>query len=573
MRNLCYLLKCAVILLIVFGISSQITSQSLGYDLNYIIYTEGTENPVDDITPIDESELTTDTTLDVVNWNVDWLGAPTMTDNVHGTRNQHLANVGYTLYELDADVIALQEVVVNDTYGNAIEDLVEVMNRLTGYEKYEGVWSDFHSYYWEEDDPDYPPQCLAFIWNTDVVTVNNDSALLQDIASSTDFGYGRLPFLLDADVTLNGYTQRYMFIDLHLKAYSDYSSNRAESMELLRSLLNVNFYDNNVMLIGDYNVADDPGATGEIADWGVYDDNEEDGLIDYVHACGGKSSSGSNNIEHILISTELFDELAYIPEDQRNIMVSGTGEDGYSSHYAFMTRLLVHEETGNVNPGTNDIYDRTKGLTMLSSDYQTIVDYVKNDSELSRLDDCTYDDSEYYFGASAYYCNFDIRDGKHYSGFESWEDAVKTAISTILLPDVYTEATADSSIIYTVYFDTYDGSNGSGSYNFICIKSAPDPEFVLYTGETAVETIEASSDFMVYPNPTGGSFYITVNSEMQSVQQRISIFDINGKRVFSKYLTDAPGNNVYLDVNLKPGCYIVELNGSDTVIQKQLIVR
>ncbi len=554
------------------GISNKTQAQSSGYDLNHIVITPGTANPVEGIVPLGGDGLTKDKTLDVVNWNVDWLGAPEKTENKHGTRLQHISNVAQKLYELDADLYALQEVVVSESPGNALTDLVADMNRWAGEEKYKGIWSDFHSFYWQDENPDYPPQCLAFIWNTNVVTIKNDSALLQDIASSSDFGYGRLPFLLDANVTINEKTQRYMFINIHLKAYEEYSASRASSMQLLRSLLNVNFYANNVMLIGDYNVAQHAGATGEISNWGMYDDNEKDGLADYVHACGGKSPAGFNNIEHILVSNELFDELAYIPEDQRNLMISGTRADGYSSHYAFMTRLYVHEETGNTDPGNYPIYDPAKGLTMLKSDYQIIVDYVKNHPELSKLDESAYNDSEYYFGASAYYSNFDIRSGKYHSTFNSWEDAVQTGITTALLPVVYSDATAAADVIYTVYFETYSGEAGSGNFDFICVKSAPDPEFELYQGNTGI-TSSYLPEFTLSPNPTRETFTITFYPNQLSAKY-IHIYNLNGTRIYSKYVIENHAEKKYLiKCKAAPGLYIIEAVNKTGCIRKKLIIR
>ena len=46
---------------------------------------------------------------------------------------------------------------------------------------------------------------------------------------------------------------------------------------------------------------------------------------------------------------------------------------------------------------------------MVGSDYQTIVEYVKANHAAD--DASTYDDSEYYYGASSYRSNFDLRVG------------------------------------------------------------------------------------------------------------------------------------------------------------------
>ena len=528
-------------------------AQTLGYDLSNIIYTPGTENPIKDIVPINEAELSKDKTLDIVNWNVDWLGAPEMVNSKHGTREEHIGNIAEKLVEINADIIALQEVVVGKDKGNALEDLVNEMNRWAGSQKYAGKWSDFHSYYWNEDNPDYPPQCLAYVWNKEVVSVNNDSVLLQEIASKTDFGYGRLPYLLDANITLNGKTQRYMFVNIHLKAKKGFSTNRAMSMDLLRSLLNVNFYANNVVLIGDYNVADDPGAVGEITDWGFYGDNEEDGLTDYVHAFGYKNSNGGNNIEHALISSELFDELAYVSENQRSALVSGTKANGYSGHYAVLGRLYVHEETGNVDPKDNPIQNNSEEFTMLQSDYQVIVDYA-NTNDLNSHDYPK--NSENHFGASAYYSNFDIEaDGSwDKSVFDSWEEAVQTAIGDVLLPVKYPNAEKGEQV-YKITFKTWNGNViESDSVKFVCSKSAPELEFELYVPVSGVNNpTEGASE--IYPNPNSGSFAI----RHKNTGGIAEILDMKGRLVFKTIL--APGTELtHVDLQvMHKGVYSVRI--------------
>ncbi len=535
---------------IVLGLMMQAQAQ-LGYDLDNIIYTEGTTNPIADISSFSEAYLTSDSTLDIVNWNVDWLGDPTMTSNVHGTRSQHIYKVAAKLVAMDADIIALQEVVISETLGlgNALEDLISDMNYEAGSNKYAGVWSDFHSFYWNEDSEDYPPQCMAFVYNTETVSVNQDSALLQDVASSQNFGGGRLPYLLDCDVTINGITQRYMVINLHLKAQTGYSSRRASSMKLLRSLLNANFYQNNVVVVGDFNVADDGGAVGEIADWGYYDDYEEDGLCDYVHA-GGNKTSAYHDIEHLLVSTELFDELAYVPESLRSVEVDGTDEDGYSSHSAFVTSLYIHETSGDYDPENNEITNTAGGFTMLSSDYQIIVDY-SNAQGTNTLENYP-ETSENYYGASGYYGNFDIAtDGSwNQDAFGSWEEAVQTGIIVALLPATYPNATA-SDTVYTIEFDTWDGSSSGTSYfDFICTQSAPDPVFAVYTDETNVVKGVSSQKLTVYPNPAREVLYIQ-NSDAESV----AILNSIGRLVLQ-----SPATNQQLDISSLPsGLYILQV--------------
>lgn len=128
-------------------------------------------------------------------------------------------------------------------------------------------------------------------------------------------------------------------------------------------------------------------------------------------------------------------------------------------------------------------FDPTVTHTMNSEDFQLIVDYsVDTHGKTS-----DYDDSEYYYGASSKYTNFDIRSGKFDESFATWQDAVKEAVKTAYLPNRYPEAVAQVQgvdVYYIIEFQTYDGSYTSYSIEFKCTKSGPNPEFEYVEGPT-----------------------------------------------------------------------------------------
>ncbi len=538
------------ITLLLICISAITFAQIPGYDLHSIIVTPGTPNPIAGIKPITEDKQPADSTLDIVNWNLSFFGAPSFSKRFKDlSRDVQIDSVAKKLVEIDADVYALQEVVVDSYNGNALTDLVTSMNEVAGKDEYNGRYSEYHSMYWTADDSTFPSQCLAYVWKKATVSVNKDSALLVNEAGSSDFGSGRLPYMLDANVTFRGKTQRYIFINIHLKSGTGYSDERAKSMRLLHKLLEANFTENNVVLLGDFNTADNPGAVGEIKDWGMYDDGEGDGLTDYVHVAGDKE----NGIEHTLISNELYDELAYISEWDWNTTIANTTK--YSDHFARMTSLYVYEESGNVDPGTNSIFNDGKySFTMSKEDYQTIVDYVKNDPELSQQESSGYDDSENYFGASAYYSNFDIRDGKQNAVFTTWQDGVKAGISLGLLPAKYPDAETDSKIVYRVTFNTYDGANGNYTFNFICSKAAPNPEFE-FTTKTLVDFKLSQDVVNIFPNPA--SDY--VNLESFGTIKAFSVFDLSGRMVI-KGNNNCAATKRFDITQLKPGIYLIDIS-------------
>jgi endonuclease/exonuclease/phosphatase family metal-dependent hydrolase len=523
-------------------------AQTPGYDLNSIIVTTGTENPIANIDPITDDKQPADSTLDIVTWNLSFFGVPSYSSKFEDyTRDEQIDSVAKKIIDIDADVYALQEVVVDSNNGNALDDLLSKINELAGDGTYGGSYSPNNN----GESDDFPSQCLAYIWKKSTVSVNSDSTLLQDEASYSDFGYGRLPYMLDANVTFRGKTQRYFFINIHLKASTGYDDMRASSMELLRSLLEINFYEQNVVLLGDYNVADDPGALGEIQDWGMYEDREGDGLTDFVHVAGDKEEG----IDHILISNELYDELAYINgEYDWNVIIDNTKL--YSDHAARMTSLYVYEESGDVDPDSNSVSHGDYSMTMIESDYQLIVDY-SNTNGLNTKTEYT-ETGENYYGASSYFSNFDTEeDGSwNQSAFTSWDEAVKTALSLIVLPEIYADAEAGSQV-YKVTFTYYNGStSGDETFNFECTKSAPDPEFT-FTTNTSSPVYEVST-LKLFPNPVDNQLTISSDISVSSY----SIFNSNGQLVANSNVLGLVEVSINL-TDLKQGIYLMKIENEN----------
>ncbi len=130
------------------------------------------------------------------------------------------------------------------------------------------------------------------------------------------------------------------------------------------------------------------------------------------------------------------------------------------------------------------VFDPTVTFTMASADYQVIVDWVSENKSPDYLD--SYGTFESYFGAGAYYVNFDVRAGNFEADdFDSWEAAVETAIGTVLLPAKFPGATTQVNgvdMFYVVNFATYSGAAGNYSMKFQVTKSGPAPEFTLLEG-------------------------------------------------------------------------------------------
>ncbi len=147
---------------------------------------------------------------------------------------------------------------------------------------------------------------------------------------------------------------------------------------------------------------------------------------------------------------------------------------------------IIQETNQFIHNGTKWVFDPTETYTMSSSDYQIIVDYVKDNFGDDYID--SYGTQEFYYGAGAYYVNFDIHSGKwNNEEFDSWDEAVKEAIGTVLLPEIYPNATLQVNgvdMYYRVVFDTYSGSDARYAMKFQVTKAGPDPEFTFVEGPT-----------------------------------------------------------------------------------------
>lgn len=137
-----------------------------------------------------------------------------------------------------------------------------------------------------------------------------------------------------------------------------------------------------------------------------------------------------------------------------------------------------------VKSTTGWVYDPSVLYTMVDSDYQLIVDYVKSDIGEEYVD--SYGTADSYYGTSAYYKEFNIRDGDFDASFATWEDAVKEAVGvflTLRFPDAAAQVDG-VDVNYVVTFAGYAGSMVDYTITFKCTKSGPSPEFEYVEGPT-----------------------------------------------------------------------------------------
>jgi hypothetical protein len=214
-------------------------------------------------TPADT--LSKEKTLDVVNWNFEFFGATAeQYGEEYGPVDEQLQlnNIKRVVDSLNADVVAVQEV----------SDEV-LFSQLASQLGYGYSCSQRYSYSFQGPDNSFPPQKVCFLYDTTVVNVLSTRPLFEsryDSARTIDpslfpgypvgsassfFSSGRLPYLLNAEVTVEGVTEKISFVVLHAKSGSatDDRARRLYDGQVLKDSLDTYFSGKKFIVLGDLN--------------------------------------------------------------------------------------------------------------------------------------------------------------------------------------------------------------------------------------------------------------------------------------------------------------------------------
>lgn len=218
-----------------------------------------------------DSSIPDDELLTVVTWNVEYFPLDGTT-TVNAVRDIILA--------MDADVIAFQE--IDDT--DAFESLDAALT------DWEGQWYDVR--YGIE---------LAYLYKTsEINSISSLSAIFPDDSEP----FPRQP-VLTTITHKNGL--EVTLIDLHLKCCDDGELRRKDASELLKTYMDENMVDENVIVLGDYN--DDILSGSPFSNFIADADNY---MFTDMDIANGSSSywsypSWPSHLDHIMITNELFD--------------------------------------------------------------------------------------------------------------------------------------------------------------------------------------------------------------------------------------------------------------------------
>lgn len=295
-------------------------------------------------------------TLEVVNWNLEWFGSTGF-----GPTNENLQeqNISTILQSIGADIYGLVEVVDTARLGR-------VVRQMPGYTY---VVSDYGSHT-NITEPGASPlseaQKLAFVYKTSIFSNITTAPLLsRGINTGIDtlnpsynnWASGRFPFMMTADVTLDGTTKNIRFILLHAKANTSpttTSYNRRKSgADTLNKFLDSLYLNDNFLILGDFNddldqtITDgiNPPTTSYIS---FINDPLNYSFITLPLSQAGKKSTVSYNdvIDHVVASNEM--AKYYIPGSATILNDVSNLVTNYGStttdHYPVFTRYMFSLE-------------------------------------------------------------------------------------------------------------------------------------------------------------------------------------------------------------------------------------
>ena len=310
-----------------------------------------------------------DSSLDIATWNIEWFPKNGQ------TTSEYVAQI---LYQLDLDVLAMQE--LDDK--TVFDQMVNELTNYTGY--YESAWF----------------AGLAYIYKSDVVQINS----IYEIYTTSPYwsAFPRSPMVMD----MNFMGENYFIINNHFKCCgdgnfdmdddSDEETRRYNAVNLLKEYIDTYLPDKNVIVLGDLN-DDIAEPTQNNVFQNILNDTENYTFVDYDIASGNSSDwsypSWPSHLDHILITNELFDE--YNNSDVLTIKIDDYLDGGWneydynvSDHRPVAISFHLNSSLdGDLNgDGQIDILDIIALVNMiLNGDYSASAD-LNEDGAINILD-------------------------------------------------------------------------------------------------------------------------------------------------------------------------------------------
>ena len=477
-----------------------------------------------------------DKTLEVVNWNIEWFGSPTLGPTNDALQEQNARTI---MQNINADIYAVSEIVDTARLGN-------LTRSLNGYSY---VISNFGSHTNTAVNPaaNYAnAQKLGFIYKTNMFGNISTTALLSKgintaaDASSVNYNNwssGRYPFMMSTDVTLQGVTKNIKFVVVHAKANTSPTitsyQRRKDGADTLHAFLTANFPTDNIIVLGDFNDDLDQtitaGITPPVTSYiTFFNDSVNFPALTLPLSRAGKKSTVSYNdiIDHVVVSNEMAQfymrQTANILTDVTS-MVSSYGTTT-SDHYPVFTRyafdpailpVTLLEFTGIRKGNTAELQWKT------AQEINTKVFVVERSL-----------------------------DGRNF-----------TEIGTM-------NAAGNSAVLRSYTFVDNTPANGR---NFYRLKSIDKDDKFTTTGVIALN-FGTAVYVSLKPNPASSVVYVTMKNSVEPAT--IQLVDINGKIVKQQFVSFGAAQSIPVSLGgIAKGIYLLKISTNKEVISERLLIQ
>ncbi|NNC95275.1 MAG: T9SS type A sorting domain-containing protein [Chitinophagales bacterium] len=260
---------------------------------------------------IQDISFGTDSTLEVITWNLEWY------PKVGNSTNFYLTQI---IEELNADIYALQE--IHDT--SYFNKLLKSLPDYNAFVAYNGNLS------------------LAYLFNKNTIQVND----IYEIYSNKARELPRSPLVIDFCFG----EQDFIAINNHLKCCGNGSLNqndpwdeetrRRDACELLDKFIDDNHFNTNVIVLGDFNDLLIDNSNHNV--FNIFLNND----LNYRFADMDIADGGSQNwsypdwpshLDHILITDELFDEISNPNSITETIRIDDYMSGGWSTYETYIS--------------------------------------------------------------------------------------------------------------------------------------------------------------------------------------------------------------------------------------------
>jgi exonuclease III len=253
-------------------------------------------------------DFATQESFDVLTWNLENFPKSKFT----------LDYVAKTINSLDMDVIALQEIKFNQPFE-------ELLSMLPNYDGFRVKFSKHR-------------KRLAFIYKKDI-EVKNIYQIYKLYHFPFEIPFSRAPFVLELEWKSIPIT----LINNHFPNSSEKYKQRQHASKLLKSYIDNNFKDKNLIVLGDLNdkLTDqsnlntfqnflDDNKNYIFTDMNIANSDSTKWSFPRLHIDSGKPS----HIDHILISSELFDEFNNPDSKVEVITLENQLKNNWQEYYA-----------------------------------------------------------------------------------------------------------------------------------------------------------------------------------------------------------------------------------------------